>query len=165
MSSGKIWPYAIGISIALIFVAGIVTIVVASKLPVEKSDTYMMGYHEADANANEIIEARIAFNKKYKIQLEDSELAGEPIVKYKITDLNDNPVNNAKLKVIFTRPNSRKFDIELNEFTVENGVYIVKSSKLPLEGRWDIMAKIDVDNLHRFYNFKADTRNKEVKEY
>lgn len=164
-SNGRIWPYAIGISIVLVFSACIATIVVASKLPVEKSDTYMMGYHEADAGANEIIEARIAFNKKYKIQLENSELAGDPIVKYKITDLNDNPVDNAKLKVIFTRPNSRKYDIELNEFTVENGVYTVKTSKLPLKGRWDIMAKIDIDNLHRFYNYKADTRNKETKEY
>ena len=41
---------------------------VTSTTPVEKSDKYMMGYHEADANANELIMKRISFDKKYTVK-------------------------------------------------------------------------------------------------
>ena len=68
LSNGRIWPYAIGGSIILIFGACVATVIIANKLPVEKSDTYMMGYHQADAKANELIKARIAFNKSYRVE-------------------------------------------------------------------------------------------------
>jgi len=165
-ASGRIWPYAISISIIFIFGACVATIIVATKLPVEKSDTYMMGYHQADANANELINARIAFDKKYKIEyLTDGLSVNNSIVSYRVTDLNSNPVNNAKVKVVVTRPNSRKFDIELENPSANNGVYTFSATKLPLEGRWDIMAKVNVDDLQRFYNVKADTREKKYKQY
>lgn len=161
-----IWPYAIGISITLVFGAGIATIVVATKLPVEKSDTYMMDYQIADASANELIKARIAFDKKYKVEyITDGLSQDSSIIKYKVTDLNSNPVNNAKLKVVITRPNNHKYDQELINPSVKNGIYTFSSVKLEVEGRWDVMAKINVDNLQRFYNIKADTRFKEIKEY
>lgn len=165
-NNGKLWPYAIGVSIALVFVASIVTIAVANKLPVEKSDTYMMGYHEADDKANEIIEAEIAFNKKYKIEYATGQFSKEKsVIRYKIDDINSNPVDNAKIKVVITRPNSHKYDRELDNYSVENGVYTFDAIELPQEGRWDIMAKVNIGELQRFYNIKADTRNKDFSEY
>ncbi|WP_455757001.1 FixH family protein [Sulfurimonas sp.] len=165
-SSGMIWPYAIGISIILIFGACVATIVVATKLPVEKSHTYMMGYHEADASANELVNARIAFDKKYKIEyVTDGISQDNSVIKYRVTNLKSEPVNNAKLKVIITRPNNHKYDQELSNPVVENGIYTFSSVKLPEPGRWDVMAKVNVDKLQRFYNVKADTRAKEVLEY
>ncbi len=161
-----IWPYAIGISIILIFGACVATIVVATKLPVEKSHTYMMGYHEADASANELVNARIAFDKKYKIEyVTDGISQDNSVIKYRVTNLKSEPVNNAKLKVIITRPNNHKYDQELSNPVVENGIYTFSSVKLPEPGRWDVMAKVNVDKLQRFYNVKADTRAKEVLEY
>ena len=165
-SSGIIWPYAISASIILIFGACVATIVVATKLPVEKSDTYMMGYHEADATANEIIEARIAFDKEYKIEyVTDGISVNGSVIKYRVTDINSNTVNNAKLKVIVTRPNNHKNDQELVNPKVENGIYSFDSIKLAEAGRWDVMAKVNIGKLQRFYNIKADTRTKEAKEY
>ena len=166
LSNGIIWPYAIGASIVLVFGFCVATIVVTSKSPVEKSDIYMMGYHEADANANELIKARMAFDKKYKIEyLTDGISQENSIIKYKITNLNDDPLNNAKIKVVITRPNNHKYDQELINPSVENGVYTFNSVKLQKPGRWDIMAKINVDKLQRFYNVKTDTRVKEATEY
>ena len=165
-SNGRIWPYAIGTSIILVFGACVATIVVASKLPVEKSDTYMMGYQQADANANELIQARIAFDKKYKIKYITDKFSKESsVIKYKVTDSNSNVVNNAKLVVVVTRPNSRKFDIEIANPTVKDGIYTFSTTQLPKEGRWDIMAKANIDDLQRFYNVKVDTRDKKVTEY
>lgn len=165
-SSGKIWPYAIGISIILIFGACIATVTVAGTLPVQKSDTYMMDYHEADAKANDILNAAIEFNKKYKIECVQNILkTKDGVVKYKITDIDSNPVNTAKIKVIITRPDSRQYDMELKEPSIENGVYTFNISELPKEGRWDIMAKVSIDAFERFYNIKTDTRNSQIVEY
>ena len=165
-SNGKIWPYAIGISILLVFGACVGTVVIASKLPVEKSDTYMMGYHEADAKANELIEARIAFSKNYNIEYITDGISSErSVIKYRVTDINSNPVDTAKIKVVVTRPNNHKHDQELINPIVQNGVYTFNSITLPEAGRWDIMAKINVDDVQRFYNVKADTRSKDAYEY
>jgi nitrogen fixation protein FixH len=165
-SNGKIWPYAIGTSIVLVFGACVATVAVTNTMPVEKSDTYMMDYHEADAKANELIKAQIAFDKKYKIKyITDGLSLDESIIKYKISDLNLNPVENAKIEVVITRPNNHKYDQTLKSSTYENGVYTFDSVKLPVEGRWDVMAKVSVGDLQRYYNVKADTRAKEAYEY
>lgn len=166
LSNGRIWPYAIGASIILIFGACVATVIVANTLPVEKSDTYMMNYHDADAKANDILKAAIEFNNKYKIEYISDKLdLQNSVIKYRVSDLNANPINNAEIKVVVTRPNNHKHDQELSNPKVENGIYTFDVLKLPQEGRWDIMAKVTVDELHRFYNVKADTRSKEVFEY
>ncbi len=165
-SSGKIWPYTIATMIAMVFSFCVGTIYVVSQSPVQKSDLYMTSYQDADANANKLIKARIAFNKKYKIEYLTKKLDPEnTVIKYKITDLNSKPIANAKIKVIVTRPNENTHDIELNNPKYENGIYLFDSIKLPLKGRWDIMAKVDVGANERFYNLKADTRYKKVKQY
>jgi len=165
-SNGRIWPYAIGTSIVLVFGACVATVIIAGKLPVEKSDTYMMGYHEADAKANELIEARIAFDKKYKVAyVTDGLSLDNSIIKYKVSNLNSQTIDNAKIEVVVTRPNNHKYDQILKSSTYENGVYAFPSIKLPVEGRWDIMAKVSVGDLQRYYNVKADTRAKGAYEY
>ncbi len=166
LSNGRIWPYTIGGSIILVFGACVATVIIANKLPVEKSDTYMMGYHQADAKANDLIKARIAFNKSYKVEyITDGLSLDNSIIKYRVTDVNAQPIDSATLKVIVTRPNNHKHDQELINPTVENGVYTFSTITLPQEGRWDIMAKVNVGDLQRFYNVKADTRAKDAYEY
>ncbi len=162
----NIWPYAIAISIFMIFGASVATVVIASKAPVEKSDTYMMGYHDADANANELIEAQIEFDKKYKIEYVTDTLTQEnTIIKYKVSDLSGNRVENAKIKVMITRPDSHALDKELNNPTFKDGVYTFETIKLEKEGRWDIMAQVSVGMIQRYYNVKTDTRVKKATEY
>ncbi len=166
LSNGRIWPYAIGASIILVFGFCVTTIVVTSTMPVEKSDRYMMYYQKADASANELIEARIAFDKKYKIEyVTDGLNLDSSVLKYRVSDLESNPVSNAKIMVIVTRPNNHKHDQELNNPTFENGIYTFSTITLPEKGRWDIMAKVNVGDLQRFYNVKADTRAKDAYEY
>ena len=166
LSNGMIWPYAIGTSILLVFGFCVTTIVVTSTMPVEKSDAYMMYYQEADFNANKLIEARIAFDKKYKIEYVTDGISCEnTVLKYKLTDLDSNPISDAKIMAVITRPNNHKDDQELVNPTIENGVYTFSSVKLAHKGRWDVMAKVNVGELQRFYNVKADTRAKEACEY
>ncbi len=166
LSNGRIWPYAIAASIIAIFGACVATVFVANTLPVEKSDTYMMGYHEADAKANELLQAKILFEKHYKVEYVTQVFGTQKaILSYKISDKDANPIDNANIKVVVTRPNNHKHDQELSNPKVQNGIYTFESITLPQEGRWDIMAKVSVGELERFYNIKTDTRGKSFSEY
>lgn len=164
-NNSNIWPYAIGISIALVFSFCVATIVVTAKAPVQESDIYMAKYQDADSRANEIIKARIAFDKLYNVEYLSEVNVDATIVKYKITDKNMQPVNDATLRVILTRADLNKDDIELTAPKIENGIYTFYEVKLPKAGRWNVMAKINIADNERFYNLKADTRYKEVFEY
>ena len=163
--SGRLWPYAIGGAITIVFGFCVATVVVTSKADISESNLYMNSYHKVDAEANDIIEAQIAFNKKYKLQyITDTLDVNGATIKYKITDKNGKPVDNAKMKVIVSRADS-KFEIDLNNPKVKDGIYTFKTIKLPKKGRWDVIAKVNIGNLYRFYNLKADTRMKEAFEY
>lgn len=166
INSGRIWPYAIAVSIVMVFGFCVATVMVTQTRPVEDSDTYMMNYHHVDLQANELIQAKIDFNKKYKIEYVTEALPQkDATIKYKVTDMDGNAVNDADIKIIITRPNHHKHDQELTEPSVENGIYSFSGFELPEPGRWDIMAKVIIGENERFYNVKADTRATSAFEY
>jgi len=150
----------------MVFGFCVATIVVTQSANIQESDTYMTHYQDADAKANDLIEARIAFDKNCKIEYvsEGISESGSP-VKYRVTDRNSNAINNAKLKLLITRPETTEFNLELENPKVENGVYTFENVKFPKAGVWNIMAKIDIGNLSRYYNIKADTRATSSYEY
>ncbi len=165
-SDGRIWPYAIVVSILLIVVASGITIYVAIQHPVEMSDSNMQDYHHYDKNANDFIVAKIAFNRNYTIAYVSEKFdINDAVVVYKITDISGEAVNNAKLNIVLTRPDNRNSDIVLDNPMVESGVYTFNAGKLPLEGRWNIMAHIVVGENERYYNMKADTRQAKAFEF
>ncbi len=166
-SEGKIWPYAIVISILLIVLASIVTIVVAVKNPVEMDDMDMQNYHHYDNNANEIIAAKITFNRKYDVTHEQILLTKEnAFISYKIRTKEGVNVNDANVHIMVTRPGDHNNDLPFDEpSNVSEGIYTFEIGSLPLEGRWNIMAEITVNDDTRYYNLKADTRNSSVFEY
>jgi len=165
-SNGRIWPYAIGTSITLVFSFCVATIVVTQSTNLQPSDNYMSYYQDADANANELIEARIAFDKKYKIEYINNGLfSQDSIVKYKLTDLNGNPISDATLVIAISRPETKKFNQRLENPNVENGIYSFNDATFPKAGIWNIIAKITKGEDTRFLNIKADTRKKEVSEF
>ena len=166
-SSGKAWPYGIAFSFVGIVALIVGTIIVASNNAVEPSDLYMQNYHEVDANANEIIMSQIAFNKKYTIDYLGTQLDPKgSLISYRIADKNGNAVNNAKIAVVITRPNTHAYNLNLDNPTQKgDGVYEFASVTLPKEGRWNIMADIKVGENQRYYNLKADTRLSETTEY
>ncbi|MFZ2889481.1 FixH family protein [Sulfuricurvum sp.] len=157
---GTKWPIIIGLSIVGVIGACVWTIKVAINNPVEMSEYGMQNYHEYDRDANEIIEAKIAFDRKYSITFLTSQIAQKgTVIEYNLSDKMGNMVNDAKIDVILTRPDMNKFDINLSIATVVDGKYTFSAVDLPKAGRWDIMAKVSVGDDQRYYNIKADTRN------
>lgn len=166
MQKNNFWPYAITLSILAVFGASVATVVIASSTPVQKSDTYMMDYHEADDRANEIINNSIAFDKLYSIKFAPKSFSSKnALIAYKIEDKQGNIVKDAKLEVVLTRPDTHQYDIRLNGSLLKDGLYSFNSVKLPKEGRWDIMAKVTIGKHQKFYNLKTDTRSTMAEEY
>jgi len=159
-SNGRIWPYAIGASITLVFGFCVATIVVTSKANIQNSDDYMTYYQDADAMANDFIEARIAFDKKYKIEYISKGIAAEgSTLSYKVTDVDNKAVDSAKVILSTSRPETEEFNQKLENPKVENGIYTFSGLKFPKAGMWNLITKVQVGDDYRFYNIKADTRN------
>lgn len=163
---GTKWPIIIALSIVGVIGASVATIKVAINNPVEMSEYGMQNYHEYDRDANDIIEAKIAFDKKFTIAFLTPQIAEKgSVLEYQIRDKEGKAVNNASVEVILTRPDLKKYDINLSNPTVSEGKYTFTTVDLPKAGRWDIMAKISIGADQRYYNLKADTRNPNTFEF
>jgi len=166
IKSGKLWPFAIGTAVTLVFSFCVATVMVTGKANIQPSDDYMTSYQDADINANDYIKAKISFDKKYDVAYITESIAGDnPQVKYQLKDKAGKPVNDAKIVIAISRPETKEFDQKLANPKVQNGIYIFEDVKFPKAGIWNIIAKIDVGNEYRFLNIKADTRKKEIKEF
>jgi nitrogen fixation protein FixH len=158
-SRGLQWPIGIAVALVLVIVMGARTIVETAKEGVQESDIYMTNYQNADTDANKLINARIAFNKKYNLEYLGKQLnAQNAQLIYKITTKDGKSVNDAKLKVIVTRPQTHNEDMTLVNPKIDNGIYSFET-KLPGIGRWDVMASVEIGADKRFYNLKMDTRD------
>ncbi len=165
-SSGKVWPYIIGGSIVMVFGFCVATIITTSQANIQESNAYMTSYQEADAKANDYIKDRIAFDKELRISYVQKKLnqAGSTI-EYKIVDKNNNPINNATLEVFISRPETHKYDQKLQNPVVENGIYKFKDIKFEKAGIYNLIARVKVGDLQRFYNVKVDTRYEDAVEF
>jgi len=166
VNKGKVWAYSVGFSIILVFGFCVATVVVTSQAQVQETNEYMTHYQEAETNANDYINKRIAFDKKYKIKFVYSKmLESGANVKYKVVDLDNNAVKDAKLEILVSRPETHEFDQKFTNALYTNSVYIFSNVKFPKKGIWDIIVKVTVGKDSRFYNIKTDTRTSEFKEY
>ena len=161
------WPYGIALSFVAVIALIIGTIIVASDNKVEKSDLYMQNYHSADAHANEILMAQIAFNKKYTLTFASEALQQNGcVIAYALQDKMGNPITDATIEGVLTRPDTTDHDVALKDPTVTvDGVYEFAPVNLPLEGRWNVMAKVSVGDDYRYFNIKADTRKPGTTEF
>ncbi len=161
-SNGRIWPYTISFLIILVFGFCVATVIVTSTVDIQESDLYMNNYHDVDKDINDIITAKIAFNKKYKVEfLSDNISVESTVFKFIMSDLDLNRVDGAEFDVIVNGITG-DFKINLEKPISQNGVYLFKSIQLPKEGKWNILVKVEKNGLYRYYNLKTDTRTQEI---
>jgi nitrogen fixation protein FixH len=163
---GTKWPIIIAVSTVAVIIFGVLTIKAAINNPVEMSDYGMQEYHTYDDNVNDIINAKIAFDKKYSISFLTPQVTEKgTVIIFKVTDKNGTAVNDAKINAVLTRPDTSKIDINLTEPIVNDGQYTFKAVDLPKPGRWDILSKVSVGSDQRYYNIKTDTRKSITAEF
>jgi len=166
MKDGKQWPIGVSASILLVVFACVVTVYIAVKTPVEESNVYMQGYHDTDANYNDIIRARNSFDKLYVINFETPQINQEDTkIAFSVKTLDGEVIKDAKLKVVLTLPYTSKSDITLENASFDGKLYSFDSITLPNPGRWNIMTKVSVGDEYKFYNLHADTRQSSTFEY
>jgi len=165
-NAGRKWPIIIAVSTVGVIIACVVTIKVAMNNPVEMSDYGMQNYHYYDANVNDIIAQKIAFDQKYTISFLTPRISEKgTTIAYRVTDKSGNAVDDAVIDVVLTRPDTTKHDLNLSKPAVSGGTYTFDAVDLPKPGRWDVMAKVNVKGDQRYYNIKADTRNPVTSEF
>jgi hypothetical protein len=164
LSNGKIWPVMIGLSIAGVFTAAIMTIVVTGQADIQKSDAYMTYYQDADAKANDYIEDRIAFNKAYDIAYLTKKITQEDsTVTFSVKDKSGKSIDNAKIMISVNRPETEEFNKIYTDAIYKDGLYSFKNVSFPKAGIWNIVTKFEVNDKSRFLNIKVDTRNDKIK--
>ncbi|MFK5938823.1 MAG: FixH family protein [Sulfurimonas sp.] len=165
VNKGKIWAYSVGFSIILVFGFCVATVMITSSANIQVTNEYMTSYQEAENNANDYINDKIAFDKKYKISYAPTSLTKSADVLFKVMTLNGDVVENAKLTILVSRPETHVYDQKLESTTLNNGNYTFDNVKFEKVGVWDIITKVEIGKYSRFYNIKVDTRNKLFSEY
>ena len=150
------WPHFIVGLVIFTIGLGTWTVVTAINNPVEMDNSYMRNYHQVDADLNKILESGAKFDKKYQLSLENSELKeGENELKIALKDKEGNVINNAKIEILVTRPETTKLDKNLKaEF--DGSGYRAKVV-LDKKGRWNIQIKAVVKDLEKFKTYKLHT--------
>ncbi len=150
------WPHFI-IGLVLFAIAlGVWTVKVAIDNPVELDNSYMMKYQKVDEEIYDLQKMKRAFYSKYNLRFLTKKLDfPEAKVEFEIVDKEGRAVSNAKVLVLFTRPFTTKQDIKV-EATFQGDRYIA-STKLPAEGRWDVILRIELDGLQVFEKYRLST--------
>jgi hypothetical protein len=123
-------------------------------MPVHESNEYMLKYQTAEKDANEIIEAQQRFDKQYNLTLTGMKtsdfkpehlkrkhariVALKPVnrIAYRMTDKAGNPVSDANVTLLLTRPHTEKEDQLFKHIPYKDGYYVVEKLQLKNPGRY-----------------------------
>jgi len=148
------WPHMILGFVAIGIILGYWTVKSAIKMPVHESNEHMMKYQKADVNANEIIEAQQRFDARYNLALKDmkpSDFKPEHLkrkhgqiialqavnrISYALTDKAGNPVPDANVTLLLTRPHTEKDDQLFKSLPYKEGRYTLEKLELKKPGRY-----------------------------
>lgn len=179
------WPlFFIGI-FSLSFGMIIWTIMSASKVPVNKDETFMSTYHDVDTNYNKIVASNNIFENKYDFKLtvnkkdfglvyKDMFLAqrvieeksnhkdifklGSNKISLEITDKKSGKkIENIDIKLRVSRPTShdKTLDFTNENFTFDNSIHIANVD-LTLKGNWNITGQIKIENDTGYFYIKSN---------
>lgn len=152
------WPHAIIGSILLIIGACVWTIVVALDNPVEMDSFYLEKYQKVDRNMNTILKKQKEFFKKYDVKYNKDtlKLGKQESISLSILDKQTKKLlQKAQISLLVTRPDTNKFNQELNTSKAVNGKFTFDHIMLNKPGRWQFKAKIKSGDLEGFHEYEA----------
>lgn len=150
------YPHAIvGMIIGCVVACGY-TIKIALDNPVEMDTFYMEKYQKVDQNINQILELQEKFNAKFDLEYSTEKFAlGANSITLKLTDKNAQPINNANVMLMLSRPDSNKENKQIVPSKVENGNYTFGPFDIQKEGRWQILSKIEIGEFKGYHKNEA----------
>ncbi len=171
--SGKYWPYLI---LGFIFIGlflGFWTVRSAISMPVHESDAYQKKYQDADNNINKILEAQQRFDARYVLKPvgfnpssfkpKDYEikhgkvvaLTSGMVMRYRITDLSGQAIDDANVTLLVTRPQTGAEDQTFQNLKGDNGTYSTPRVTLKNPGRYLLKLRTQIGDAIGFLNQEA----------
>lgn len=161
------WPYVISGMIVIGIIAGGWTIKIALDNPVQIDNSFMQNRWALNQNINKILEDQILFDREYNAEYISRDVKKDNAkVVFKVLKKDGTAVENAVFDLLLTRPETVELDIKLTKPTqAKNGIYSFENISLPKEGRWNIFAKISIDDKIGYITLKTDTFNNFVTDF
>lgn len=133
------------------------TIKIALDNPVEMDTFYMEKYQKVDQNINEIMELQEKFNAKYDLRYStESFVMGKNSFSIKLLDKeNGKKIENAKVTLLLSRPETNKDNKEMKPSKIENGNYIFDVIEILKPGRWQILTKIEIGEFKGYSKYEV----------
>jgi len=137
-------------------------------MPVHESNEYMMKYQAADHDANEILEAGHRFDARYTLQLAGMEksdfkaknlkrkgrktvkLAAVNRIRYLLADHDGNPVADANVSLLLTRPHTERDDRFFKSLKMVDGEYVLPELRLEKPGRYILRVRAQIGDAVKY---------------
>ena len=155
-SERSFYPYVVvGMIIGCVIACGY-TVKIATDNPVEMDTYYMEKYQKVENNFNEIMELQGKFDAKFNLAYSTEKFQiGQNSITLTLSDKSGEPVNNAHVTMLLSRPDSNKENQEFTLTKAENGHYTFGPFEITKPGRWQILSKIDVGEYKGFHKTEA----------
>lgn len=158
------WPHMIVGFLFLALTLSYWTVKSASSLPVQEVNEYMMKYQQADIHINEILEKKIAFDKLYEIEIQNTETMvmtdnvhsnraqpnpvklsqGKNHFSYVVRTKDGKAVPDANVSFLLTRPHSSKDDLMMENIPFKNGQYVTEEMDIINAGRYTLQLRVTI---------------------
>jgi len=158
------WPHMILGFLFLGFTLSFWTVKSVSSMPVQESNTFMLKYQVADKNINDIIEKKIAFDKKYTIIIQNVELMemkdnihsksknvkhvklsqGSNTFDYSVESKDGSVIKDANVTFLLTQPHSIAEDHLFENIPFKNGKFQVNNVSIVHAGRYTLQVRVKV---------------------
>ena len=161
------WPHMILGFLLVGVTLGYWTVKSASSIPVQESNEFMMKYQQADMSINDILKKKNAFDRQYRILLDNakyeklalentkrakSEKAvilnyGKNTFQYSVAEKQGNLLlKDANVSFLLTRPHTTEDDILRTHIPNEAGHYVIRDLNISKPGRYILQLKVDIDD-------------------
>ncbi len=184
MQKYKLWLLFFFTIFSFTFAMIIWTIVKASQTPVHKDESFLQSYAEVDEGYNDMVISTKKFNDKYEVfiyvndnkvplSMDDIKISyrvfekrtenkkllqlGKNSLKVELKDKEGNIIQNPNINIRVIRAIDTYNDIDLTEFTLENGFYTANAD-IAIEGNWNITGFVEVDGLKGSLYIKTNTK-------
>lgn len=150
------YPHVVvGMIIGCVVACGF-TIKIAMDNPVELDTFYMAKYQQVDHSINTILELQEKFNAKFDLAYSTEKFAmGQNSITIRLSDKSGQPVNDANVIMMLSRPDSNKENKEMKPSRVENGNYTFGPFEITKPGRWQILSKIEIGEFKGYHKNEA----------
>ncbi len=168
------WPHMILGFLAIGIMLGYWTIKSAVSMPVSESNSFQEKYQQADMNINKIIEAQELFDSRYRIvplgfkesdfkpkanlkrkQSRVAALEKENRFRYRVETKSGEPVNDANVSFLLTRPHTVADDQKFEQLEAENGIYSTPVIQLSKAGRYILSLRVQKNNAIGYLEYEG----------